>query len=188
MRALLLALAVLAAVPALAQPVYRWLDAQGEEHFTDDPSSIPAQYRKVARTLRSAELGHVVPSRADSPPPAASADRPGAAPPAEHAAGEQPPKEKAREKVWREAFRLARARVDGLEQSLVTDRAAVADPNAAGMSVRRQISGAVLPSPEYEALKERVVRHEAELAKARESLDDLDRRASREAVPQEWRR
>ncbi len=186
----MVAIAALAALPALAQPVYRWMDAAGEEHFTDDPSSIPAQYRKGARTLRGVDLGHVVPSRPE-PAPAVQADRPETSSPAEGAtdAGQtEQRREEAREKVWREAFRLAHERVDGLETSLTTDRAALTDPVAAGLPVHRLPNGTVVPSPEFEALKERVALHEAELVKARDSLDDLERRASREAVPRKWRR
>lgn len=48
-----LVLLLLAASPGLAQQVYSWTDEEGVEHFTDDPSKIPAKAR-VSR-VRSAE-------------------------------------------------------------------------------------------------------------------------------------
>lgn len=175
--------ALLLALPAGAQTIYRWIDAQGEEHFTDNPASIPPEYRKAARPMRGLETGQVSAPQSGAPASGPSAPR---SPSGDEA--QRRDQEAAREKRWREAFRAARERVETLESTLAADRAAVADPNAAGMPVRRLIDGTVLPSFEYEAAKQRVARNEAELAKAREALEDLDRSASREAVPQEWRR
>jgi hypothetical protein len=43
-------------------------------------------------------------------------------------------------------------------------------------------------NPEYERAKERLVLNRKALARAQEDADDLERRASFEAVPREWRR
>jgi hypothetical protein len=43
-------------------------------------------------------------------------------------------------------------------------------------------------NPEYERAKERLALNRKALARAQEDADDLDRRASFEAVPREWRR
>lgn len=182
MRRLLLAAGLWLALPATAQPIYRWIDAQGEEHFTDDPASIPAEYRKVAQPMRGFEA-RKSPALGPSAAPAMTPD-PSAA--AEEAQRRE--QEVAREKRWREAFRAAREKVATLERALAADRAKVADPAAAGMPLRRLADGTILPSFEYEAAQQRVARNEAELARAQEALEDLDRSASREAVPQEWRR
>lgn len=43
-------------------------------------------------------------------------------------------------------------------------------------------------NPEYERVRERLDKNRRELVRAKEALQDLDRRASFEAVPQHWRR
>lgn len=43
-------------------------------------------------------------------------------------------------------------------------------------------------NPEFDRIRERLERNRREVVRAREELADLDRRASFEAVPQEWRR
>jgi len=43
-------------------------------------------------------------------------------------------------------------------------------------------------NPEYERVRERLEKNRRELVRAKEALQDLDRRASFEAVPQHWRR
>jgi hypothetical protein len=53
--ALWLFLGMLALSPLLAPPasadIYRWEDESGVVHFTDDPSSIPANYRGTSREI-----------------------------------------------------------------------------------------------------------------------------------------
>lgn len=44
------ALVLVLAGPAAAD-VWRWTDASGEEHFTDDPSSVPPERRATLRNL-----------------------------------------------------------------------------------------------------------------------------------------
>ena len=46
----ILALSTLLAPPASAD-IYRWEDESGVVHFTDDPSAIPAKYRKTSREI-----------------------------------------------------------------------------------------------------------------------------------------
>jgi len=49
---LLLALALLAALPAGAE-IYRWTDAQGRTHFSQDLGQVPAEHRAAARAAAS---------------------------------------------------------------------------------------------------------------------------------------
>jgi hypothetical protein len=64
------ALIALAAPPALAE-LYRWKDATGKEHFTSDPSQVPAQHRQPAAAAGQSTGGSlsVIESR-PTPPPA----------------------------------------------------------------------------------------------------------------------
>jgi clan AA aspartic protease (TIGR02281 family) len=48
--AAVLLLGTLIASPASAD-IYRWVDAQGSVHFTDDPASVPATHRQEARSV-----------------------------------------------------------------------------------------------------------------------------------------
>jgi hypothetical protein len=43
-------------------------------------------------------------------------------------------------------------------------------------------------NPDFELAKERLARTQDELLRARERLEDLERKASLQAVPREWRR
>jgi hypothetical protein len=43
-------------------------------------------------------------------------------------------------------------------------------------------------NPEFDRIRDRLERNRREVVRAREELADLDRRASYEAVPQQWRR
>src|SRR4051812_22405317 len=71
--ALLLA-AALSAAPALADDIYRWVDASGEVHYSNDPSTIPSNLKKSAKVTQGEELMVVQPERA--PKKAAEPKRP----------------------------------------------------------------------------------------------------------------
>jgi len=66
--AIIFAILVMFAVPALAV-TYEWEDNQGTINFTEDPGSIPKQYRKKAKVLGAEE-------EVASPDPAAAKDEP----------------------------------------------------------------------------------------------------------------
>ncbi len=54
------ALAMLLAIPALAQDqVWRWVDEHGEEHYTNDKSTIPEKFRARAKATEGDELSVV---------------------------------------------------------------------------------------------------------------------------------
>ncbi|MHB8872616.1 MAG: DUF4124 domain-containing protein [Myxococcaceae bacterium] len=70
-RALLVCTLVLLAPSARADEIYRWTDAQGETHYTNDPSSIPKDRRKAAVRTAGDDLGEII--TGDKPKPAAPA-------------------------------------------------------------------------------------------------------------------
>ncbi|MFN7130992.1 MAG: hypothetical protein ACK4N5_02845, partial [Myxococcales bacterium] len=74
-----------------------------------------------------------------------------------------------------------------LEQALERDRQLI-DPASGGLGVKVDGAGIVKPNPEYAKAQARISRNEAELKRAQEQLAELERRASRAAVPLEWRR
>jgi hypothetical protein len=188
--------ASLSAAPALAQDrIYRWVDAGGEVHYTNDPSSIPSARRPQARVTRGAEL-MVVQTRPDSPPPrppAAPAEASTGAPaaaarPLDEGVPPPPGALTGDEARWRDQFKKAHGDVTRLEKAAQEDRARLADPAANGIPVVLDPRGGVKPNPELDRVKERLTRTEQDLDGARRKLDDLDRQASRESVPREWRR
>ena len=184
---------MLTSLPAWAQTVYRWVDDDGEVHYTDDKNSIPAAKRKAARVTEGDELG-IAPSGSASKGPAKDSVektpvKVEVAPSGDDAERQRLEAEEQAEKEWRGRFRAAHQRVEQLEKLVEADKRAVEDPNAAGVPVARpDYRGVVLPSPELEIIKRRLGGEQKELARAREDLADLERDAARKAIPLEWRR
>ncbi len=67
-----IALLALAAPPAFAE-LYRWKDATGKEHFTSDPSQVPAQHRQPAAAVGQSSGGNLSVIESQPTPPPASA-------------------------------------------------------------------------------------------------------------------
>ncbi len=66
-----LALSAILAIALVASPasatIYKWIDAQGNVGFTDDPSSIPPAYRDAATQMSETELERRVPIQREVP-------------------------------------------------------------------------------------------------------------------------
>ncbi|MBK7864794.1 MAG: DUF4124 domain-containing protein [Archangiaceae bacterium] len=234
---------VLFAVGAHAQTIYRFTDAHGTVHFTDDASSIPSGVKAV--TTEGEELSNTGTPMKISAPAAQSAQ-----PEPVAVSGQALPSKE--EEYWREQFRAAREKVRSLEDELAVDTRRFEDPSrtplgpsvvcpygygygagfAPGVSVVQRgnlgasaslplgngaqvsVSGSTTRSVrqstvapfgsagygyagygygcwvggEYTRVRERLERNRASLARAREELADLERRAAFNAVPLEWRR
>lgn len=231
MRLSLLA-ALLLSTAASAGTIYRWVDAKGTVHYTDDPSSAPAGVKVT--TTEGEELTRINPD-----PPAAKAQV------VAEAAAQQQAKPTSDEEYWRKEFRTARDRVRTLEDELAVDQRKVDDPSrmamngnyycapqyylggpgvqgggvqTTGIGVRGSVplgpnAGLtfnanstyrqnVYPSGygygagpcwyqmdgESQRTRDRIERTKAELARAKDDLADLERRAAYASVPLEWRR
>lgn len=167
----LIAAACLALTPAaFAQDagasVYRWTDRQGQDHYTDDPSTIPEAYRKKAQKTSGRELMEV---RTGEPAP--TGDSGG------WSASSGPDEE-----TWRKRFAEAQERISALEQQLAQDREQVRS------SVPELRGGVPRTSQAVVEARARIAENERALTAARQALEALDREASAEAVPREWRR
>lgn len=191
-----LAFALLIAPAARAQAVFRWVDAEGEVHYTDDAASIPKDRRKAATRTEGAEVG-IVPSRHGPPAgegPAEDSEEARAAAQARQERKDAEEREDAAreaeaEKAWRERFAQARAQVEFWEREVKAEREASEDPSSAGIPVQSpDRAGVIWPNPEVERACARLKEAEAQLAKAREALADLEREAARKAIPLTWRR
>jgi hypothetical protein len=176
------ALVLLLSGSSRGEEIYRWVDAEGEVHYTNDSEAIPREHRKKADKTSGAELGEV---SGDGNPAYDSEAVRGESPDARAAAAE---KKQADEQRWRKAFGELHERIRALETALAADRKVQADPGGHGIAIQYGADGMVRPSAEFLALEERLRSNERDLARARERLHDLEVQASREAVPREWRR
>lgn len=116
-RVLLMALSMASA--ASAQTIYTWTDSRGTVHYTDDPSTIPANAK--AKTTEGDELSNMGPAPerpAPQPQAAASQQQPASGP----AAGTD-------EEYWRKEFRAANEKVRSLEDELAVDQRKYDDPS-----------------------------------------------------------
>ncbi|HEY3450111.1 MAG TPA: DUF4124 domain-containing protein [Myxococcales bacterium] len=194
----LFALSLIFSASAQAQ-VYRWVDDQGEVHYTDNPEDIPASKKKTAVKTEGGSLGYVTTGKAAAPkdPPKAPNKADGAQGSTyESSRADDDAKERAaeeeearREKEWRGRFRDMRARIDRLQRMIDADKKALADPANSGIPMMPpNANGVILPNPEFDAIRRRIPEQEAQLREAKEDLADLEREASRNSVPQNWRR
>lgn len=181
-----LTLVALIAVPAFAQTVYSWEDAEGI-HYTDDRSQIPKD-KKVEGVV-------VDPHPASSGLSATPAQAPltvALAPVAPSASNER---------EWRERFVSAHRRIDSahrtvsaLQSSLPARIECVPQPGlrtvATGTASPRHLQSRprCQVNPLYDQLQVQIAQTQVELRDAQLDLEQLDRDASLAAVPREWRR
>ena len=159
------------------EEVYRWVDAAGEEHYTDDASTIPSQFRKSAKKVEEPPVTRMpsTPVRqAPEEPNAGARDRE-----AEAAA------EVEAERRWRSQFGSARRRIADLEQQIQADSEML---DGGTLAPLHNAAGEMVIHPEATAAMRRLSLNEKALVRARQELEDLERRATWEAVPLEWRR
>lgn len=191
MRLMVLVLMLVFPAIALAQTVYTWTDGEGVEHFTDERASIPSGI-KVRKTQGEA-ISEVLTSGVRAGRVSGSGDA-GVARTTEIVVSEE-----LDEGAWRRAFLEARQAITVLEEEIDLDRRKVEEVN--GMPITHQLScppvviqgsrlyGApCVTDAEIDRGKLRLARNRKSLERAKEELADLERTASSEAVPQEWRR
>ena len=184
----LLVVVLFASQAASAQVIYRWVDTEGVMHFTDDPASIPPKFRASASTMPAKELGVVlVKDTSTSEPPAGPGEtaKPSVAPaPDDRPSAEEEAAQS--ERKWRGAFKTLNRRIEELESSLVAERKRL--ETAANLAYYNAATGMYVSSGEADLIKEKIRKAELELKQAQEELQDLEREASRNSIPREWRR
>lgn len=193
---------------AQAQSVYRWADSEGGVHYTDDPGTIPKGATVFATEGEPiSEMGAPpVVRKPVEPQPVRHEAKPSTLDPGVPSMSEQ---------FWRDQFRGAKEKIHNLEDEILSDRHKVEDPGGLPVSGRywcnrgyglgNVYGGGVAPAdegaqgyvggncmmainPEYQRAKDRIERNRKALERAKEEFRDLERRASFEAVPNEWRR
>lgn len=213
----LLAILSLLSLPAAAQTVYSWEDAEGV-HFTDDLSQVPKGAKNVQATLNS-QAPRPAPAPAATPTPAPSAARAPAAAPARA----EPQLD---ERAWRDRFVIANRRIStlqenirALEASLPPRTECVAQPIVPVGTVPGNTQGAPITTTPgsqvitqngvttvvssnrvgtlparcqvnelHDRIKLQIAQEQVRLKDAQTDLDTLEREASYAGVPREWRR
>lgn len=177
MRSLILTLCLLVGPAALAESIYRWIDENGIVNYTNDKSKVPAGVKAEATT--GDEIVVV------ASPRLATAASSGELP-ATSSTDLLSPEERARADYWRSAFRDVHARIARLQLAVSMDKQRLQAEGAPYRSVRGRSYRASLASGDLD-LQQRLEWNQAELRRATSELDELERIASREAVPREWR-
>ena len=129
---------LLVAPVAFAQAVYRWVDAEGTTHYTDNAASIPKGV-----TVFATEGDPI--SEMGKPGPIPVVPRPAAA---QARVGEQlePMVPSASEQFWRGQFQVAREKIRALEDEIEADRHRVEDVNGLPVGISYTCAPAYLGS------------------------------------------
>jgi hypothetical protein len=168
------------ALPAAAQEFYSWIDEQGVVHYTDDLSSVPEAQRATARTTRGADVGQLPSKKPSAPPPKDAVpsehlqDSPPAPPPPEQVPDT--------EQTWRAKFRDVHQRISRVERQIEVDEKELEN------TPESIPEGSSVANPEYVRLKNQIRDEQTNLDDLKKELNVLDRQASQQAVPREWRR
>jgi len=186
-------LVALIAVPAFAQTVYSWEDADGT-HYTDDLSQVPKEKQKKVETQRL-EAHHATGLSAGAPAPVTLALAPAQTP----SPGEGPGPS-ANEAEWRGRFIDAHRRVESTRASLSALQASLPPRTECIQQPLTTVTatGVVTPTgrfaqrcqinPLYDQLRVQIGQQGVELKNAEADLEQLERWASMYAIPREWRR
>lgn len=181
LRAVLFAALLVTFAAGAGEEVYRWVDAAGEEHYTDDASTIPRQFQKSAKKIEEPPV-----TRLPAPPaPKTDAEGEARARQGVDTGTLDREAEAQAEQRWRSQFGSARRRIADLEEQIQADSALL---DGGTLGPLYDAAGQLVIHPEAVAAMRRLDLNAKALARAREDLEDLERRARWEAVPLEWRR
>lgn len=185
-----LVLAVLISAPAFAQ-VFSWEDKDGV-HYTNDADAVPKGVK--AKKLEGSDFG--APVQPARPVEVAAAPRPESPPLAQPPSPANPNVER----EWRDRFiQLHRAiatkkqELSALEVSLpnkveCVPQARVGPVVNGQVPHQQQVVTRCQANVMYDRIKLQIEQKRVEVRDAENDLEQLDRRASMDAVPREWRR
>lgn len=168
---------------AFAQDIYTWVDADGVEHFTDDPSQIPKGVkRKKTRGAPVSTMDVVEVDNRDQPPPR--------------------PKPARTEAQWRALFAQARAKVAELEKQIAEDQAIIepsglptsgkfscwsGNYNVITNKLGPDACGLMIEDADWARMRQRLTSNRVEIKKWRTRLQELEIAAANEGIPTQWR-
>jgi hypothetical protein len=144
MRSVVGLVVVLVASQGWAQSVFKWTDAEGTTHYTNDPASIPKDAKVTATT--GAEV-NVITAEGEADPPLPPAV-PKAATAKAAAANTDPEVPSASELEWRRLFREANLKIRELQDQIEADKNVVEQIN--GMPITGHLRcgyGYITPAP-----------------------------------------
>jgi len=162
---------------ALAQDqVQSWVDEDGIVHYTNDPSEIPARYRRTAKEAGKAELD-VLPATPRSTRSASRTVEPAGGGSRDEAQGAE---------YWRGEFRRAREAIARIEEQIAKDEDLLANDrrNSFGHMAGGQHE---FHLPGVKEARERLPELRRELDQAKDDLRRLELRAADADVPHSWR-
>ena len=169
MRIFFLLTGVLFMVAAADAATYQWTDSLGGVHFTDNADNIPAKYRNKAREVA------VTPEYEAPAQPQKQIDSPAAREKQSSHDGKD-------EKWWRSSFQALRNEMKIIQDNLPEKKAQLEELRRL-RTIYQKPSGRIAY---YDKLNE-IEQDEARVAELQKQLADLDTKASRAAVPMEWR-
>lgn len=182
----LLVLVTLVSASALAQDdIYRWVDADGVAHFTDDASQIPRGVKKQkTRGAPVSTMTMIDVDNRDEPPP------------------QRPVKVAKTEAQWRAEFKEARAQVAELEKQITEDKAII-EPS--GLNTSGKFScysgnynvitgkpgpdacGLMIEDAEWARMRKRLDANRSAIKTWRTRLHELEIAAANAGIPTGWR-
>lgn len=173
-NALLLTIALVSS-SADADQIFTWTDEEGVLHYTNDASQVPSNDK--AKKHSGPALNEMT--------GAGDRDSSGAEDPATIS------KADAKEKRWRRRFNQAHARIKALASNVSEDQARL---QVSGLPIfyrgKQYTNGKdtfVIADPDFIETKRRLTQNERLLKQAKVALENLEREASSQAIPREWR-
>lgn len=154
--------------------VYKWEDAQGAVHFTDNPDAIPLKYRNKAKNLEPNEtFSEPVANKESSLPQQAESVQP----PETQNAGDSRGKE-----YWQMRFNTIRNDIKFIKDGLPGKRERMEEYRHKWVVKQKRADRQTLNQIEDDIRSD-----EEKIKDLEKQLDMLDVEASRSAVPMEWR-
>ncbi len=205
-------LTALIAVPAVAQTVYSWEDTDGV-HYTDDPTQVPKRGKVEAMLVDAAPSPRSAPRTLAASSPAPVAPEPTSAPLNEREWRERFVSANRRITTLRQSLAALESslppRTECIPQPLIPvgtvqvgsvgGAPITASPGSqlvTSNGVTTLVNGRPVFSPaarcqlnpEHDRIQLQIAQKGVELRDAQTDLEQLDRQASYDAVPREWRR
>jgi hypothetical protein len=158
-----------------AAATYKWVDANGVMHFSDNPESVPLKYRNQAKDLDPSGSVDVAEPPAVNPEPVRQPDP--SSSPQEEAAISGKGKD-----YWKMRFSAIRLEQNGLKGNLEASKGKLAEARHKWLTTQRRADRQALNQIEND-----MARDESRIKELDKKLEDLDAEATRSAVPFEWR-
>lgn len=156
---------------------YRWENSEGVVSFTDNPESIPPQYRKKSRKVEADETV-APPESAVEPPP----QQESAAGVAEQSAPPPVSQEKGRE-YWQMRYSALRGEIAAIKEGLPDKMDRMKELRHEWLTTQKRSERQSLNRMEDE-----IARDEERVRELERQLEQLDVEAAKSAVPFEWRK